>query len=217
VRTFGHRLTTSQLLPPLTKVIARKRSILRRHPVLKVFQPSRIIPLIITPPPLIPLLHHHLLRRRSPMALPIIPRTRPRTVSSMALLQLIPRLHAETKNLPFNTRTQTRRPALASLDAGGRFGRALAGGSAVDGAGGVFVAVHGLFLRDEHVVGPALDAAGVVVHGVGDEVGAFVAVVGAAAVGVVLAVFESFGEDVGGWFVERSGERVGSEGDGQQG
>ena len=142
------------------------------------------------------------------MTFPIVPRTRPRTISSMALLQLIPRLHAKTENLPFNTRAEACGPALAGLDAGGSFGRALAGGSAVDGAGGVFVAVHGLFLRDKHVVGPALNAAGVVVHGVGGEVGAFVAVVGAAAVGVVLAVFESFGQDGGGWFVERGGERV---------
>jgi hypothetical protein len=44
-------------------------------------------------------------------------------------------------------------------------------------------------LGHDHVVGPAFDAAGVVVHRVGCDVGAFVAVVGAAVVGVVLAVF----------------------------
>jgi hypothetical protein len=61
-------------------------------------------------------------------------------------------------------------------------------------------------LRDEHVVGPAFDAAGIVVHRVGGEVGAFGAGVGAAAVGGVLAVFEALGECGGGWFVEREGE-----------
>lgn len=161
--------------------------------MLKVLQPSRIIPLVITPPPLIPLLHYHLLRRSDPMTLPIIPSARPRARSRMALLQFVPRRDSKVKNLPFNTSVEARRPALASLDAGGSFGGAFAGGSAVDGAGGIFVAVHAFFLRDEHVVGPAFDAAGVAVHGVGGDVGAFVAVVGAAAVGVVLAVFESFG------------------------
>lgn len=181
---------------PLTSIITRKRSILSRHPMLKVLQPRRIIPLIITPPPLIPLLHHNLLRRSNPMTLPIIPSTRPRARSRMALLQLIPRLDAKTENFALNTRVETRRPALAGLDAGGSFGGALAGGSAIDGAGGVFVAVHAFLLRDEHVVGPTFDAAGVAVDGVGGDVGAFVAVVGAAAVGVVLAVFKSLRQSV---------------------
>jgi hypothetical protein len=44
------------------------------------------------------------------------------------------------------------------------------------------------------------------VDGVGGEVGAFGAGVGAAAVGGVLAVFEALGEGGGGWFVEREGE-----------
>lgn len=178
---------------PLTSIIARKSSILSRHPMLEILQPSRIIPLIITPPPLIPLLHHNLLRRSNPMALPIIPGARPRTTRCMALLQLISRLDTEIENLPLNTSVETRRPALAGFDAGGSFGGALAGGSAIDGDGGVFVAVHAFLLRDEHVVGPAFDAAGVAVHGIGGNVGAFVAIVGAAAVGAVLTVFESFG------------------------
>lgn len=137
----------------------------------------------MTPPPLITLLHNNLLRRRNPMTPAITPRTRPRTLTCMALLQLIPRLNTRTENLPLDTSAQTRRPRFTSFDARSSFGRAVACGSAVDGARGVFVGVEGFGLRDDHVVGPAFDAAGVVVHRVEGEVGAFGAGVGIAAVG----------------------------------
>lgn len=100
VRNSSYHQTTSQPHHPLTSIIARKRSILSRPPMLKILQPSRIISLIITPPPLIPLLHHNLLRRSDLMTLPIIPSARPRTRSRMALLQLIPRLDTKTEKLP---------------------------------------------------------------------------------------------------------------------
>ena len=104
----------------------------------------------MTPPPRIPLLHNHLLRRRNPMTPAIPPRTRPRTLTCMALLQLIPSLNTKIENLTLDTGAQARRPRLTSLDSRSRFGRALACGSAVDSARGVFVGVEG-FGGEGHV------------------------------------------------------------------
>ena len=124
--------TDFAVLRHLTSIVARQRSILSRHAMLKILQPSRIIRAIMAPPPLIPLLNHHLLRRSHAMTLLIIPTARPRARRSMAVLQLIPRRDPKTENLAFDARIDARGPALAGLDAGGRFGGALAGGSAVD-------------------------------------------------------------------------------------
>jgi hypothetical protein len=89
----------------LTTIIARKRRKLSRHSMLPIPQPRRIILLIMTSPPRIPLLHNHLLRRRHPMTPPITPRTRPRTLTCITLLQLIPGLKTKIENLPLNTST----------------------------------------------------------------------------------------------------------------
>jgi hypothetical protein len=174
-----------------------------RRRVLEILQPSRIIPPIlppIAPPPRIPLLSQQLLPRPNNMTAPIIPITSLDILRHMALLQIIPKTDSEIENPLRDAALDTHGPGLAGLNAGHLIQRAEAGAGAVDLVRGLLPVVVDEAVLDDEVVGPALCAAGVVVDGVGADVGALAVDVGALAalvLGVVTGV-EVGGGDWGG-------------------
>jgi hypothetical protein len=195
LRLFHHRETNPSRLNPthientLAKVIAVNIGKLHRRAVLKVLEPRRVIPIVVAAAALIALGDQNLLRSGNIVAQIILPAASVGNRRRVASRQLVTHIDAEVKNLAPDSHADAAVPGLASLEACGGFGGALGCRGAEEFARGALGGVVADLLRHDHVVGPALDAAGVVVHRVGGDVGAFVAGVGAAAVGVVLAVF----------------------------
>jgi hypothetical protein len=200
----------------LAKVVAGRVCKRRRHTVLKVLEPSRVVSVVVTTATLVALLDHDLLRSGDEVALLILPGANVRDRRRVARLQIIARRDAEAEDLALDAGVHAGRPGLTGFDAVGDLEGAFARRAAVDRTRSVFVGVLAFLLGHDHVVCPAFDAAGVVVLRVGSDVGAFVAVVCPAAVGVVLAVFESFGQPVACGFVDRCGQRAQGQCHGQQ-